>query len=339
MASPIAVSNMFMGMTPDPRAQQQNMLADLQMRNAMKAQQSQNMLGQILAGGADYETAAQQYLAAGGDPDTALKLRTLAQGQQDRVYQQEQRGWEREDRKRGNALKDIEISSNYNAMWDDLPELGPHNWKPWRAKLEKIARLGGIDTNEIPQDYDEDFVAQARKHADERKRVIETMTPEEETAAGLDPGGLYQRGKSGKITEAVKPRTPRAPVLKQVYAPDSPTFSRWESAEQAAGMPGPPVGGGITDNTIYGNIMSTARALDVQQRAAQRQWQNMHYGEPLPKELDRSFDELIAEAQKITPRGIASQPAASGPPVPGARQAKDGNWYVNQGGQWMLVEP
>lgn len=38
------------------------------------------------------------------------------------------------------------------------------------------------------------------------------------------------------------------------------------------------------------------------------------------------------------PNTAPAQPAAQQPPVPGARQAQDGNWYVQQNGQWFRVE-
>jgi|GEM_PF-6243354 len=250
--NPTQVSNMFMQMQPDPRAERQNMLSDLQAMESLRGIQSQNQLGQILASGADYDTAATQYLQAGGDPKTALQLRQMALAEEDRAFQGEQRDWQREDRgyqrtdrERKNVLGDIEMAGAYEEVLSGVTTVTPQTWGAWRKRLEKVAKAADMDTSEVPTEYDEAWIAEGREALKNRSRptvenidgrtalyspkkddwTLETpstratygvLSAEQAKAMGLPDGGTYRISSDGKVEPITRPPSETQPAKVQL---------------------------------------------------------------------------------------------------------------------------
>ena len=250
--NPTQVSNMFMQMQPDPRAERQNMLSDLQAMESLRGIQSQNQLGQILASGADYDTAATQYLQAGGDPKTALQLRQMALAEEDRAFQGEQRDWQREDRgyqrtdrERRNVLGDIEMAGAYEEVLSGVTTVTPQTWGAWRKRLEKVAKAADMDTSEVPTEYDEAWIAEGREALKNRSRpTVENvggrsalyspdkgtwtvdkpsdratygvLSSEQAKAMGLPDGGTYRISSDGKVEPITRPPSEAQPAKIQI---------------------------------------------------------------------------------------------------------------------------
>jgi hypothetical protein len=106
-------------------------------------------------------------------------------------------------------------------------------------------------------------------------------------------------------------------------------------------------------NTPEGNRQIIQMAMKIEQRKQEvaklaRDYANKHKGR-----IDAGFDDELAKWTEANPLfaggdiGGARQPqqmemksqgAPAAMPMPGARQAPDGNWYIQQNGQWFRVE-
>lgn len=238
MPNPLQVSNMFAQMMPDPKADRQNMLGDVQALESMRGIKNQNMLSQILAENPDYGNAASAYLEQGGDANTALKLRGLAQGEEDRALAAEDRTLAAEDRARA-------LAGDFEEVMGKVHTLTPQTYGAWAARARKIAEAAGQDPADIPEAYDEAFIMEAREAMKQASRPTleqvggrdalydpsknawslekpstrstwNTLSSEQAQAMGLPEGGTYRMSSDGRVEPITRPPSEKNPAKVQI---------------------------------------------------------------------------------------------------------------------------
>lgn len=132
---------------------------------------------------------------------------------------------DRVDRSRKLKIDEAEAGKSFMEMAAQMPET-PAMYPGWRQSLENFGQVAGIDTSEVPRDYDEAFVAEAHKHLD----------PIVESIGGYD----FIRQGRGKDTKYTQVRAPSSPKPVEVFDPTSPSGVRLMSPDQAVGQPGRP---------------------------------------------------------------------------------------------------
>ena len=206
---------------------------EYRMGEAVRAVQQRQTLNQLYAQhGGDIDAVAAAAPSAGLDAQTAMTLKERA------------RTVQTQERKR--ALRDLDL---VEAVADEAQNVRDQDsYSRWLAKAAEVARLTGSRIPNVPPTYDEQHFKgireKARQAKAEAERTRRTLTPDEVAAAGYQQGSVVQEDEfSGQQTVVQKPPAYKAPTLKEVYDPGSPTGSRWMPAEQAAGMPGAPNAG------------------------------------------------------------------------------------------------
>lgn len=246
MPNPLQVSNMFAGMMPDPRVERQNMLSDVQGLEALRGIKNQNMLSQILAENpGNYDAAAEAFLSQGGDAKTALGLRDMAHREEERLYQKDQRALAGEDRARKTEIEKLGLMGDFEKMMADVPTLTPQTYSAWAKRARRIAEMAGESPDEIPAEYDEAFVMEARaamkaasrpsvEQIDGRDALYDPskgtwslskntdrvtwgmLPPEQAKAMGLPEGGTYRVNSDGKVEPITRPPTETNPAKVQI---------------------------------------------------------------------------------------------------------------------------
>ena len=214
---PIAVSKMFTDQMPDPNLRSRVLGAQVEVAESLEDQRREDALRRAVLETDDYDEASKQYLNEGGDPNVGLDLR--------------ERGEKQKERRRSQRLDDAKIGEAFVGVMRGLPGVTPETYKPWRSQIARYAEMLGEDVSEIPTEYDEAFVAEARERL---KPAIEkiggheffrqgneyshikpekpaerwrALTPPEVAGAGLPAGGAYRINSSGKVETIVSPRS------------------------------------------------------------------------------------------------------------------------------------
>lgn len=246
MPNPLQVSNMFADMIPNPGEAQQNMLRDMQTKEALRGIKNQNMLSQILAENpGNYDAAAEAFLSQGGDAKTALGLRDMAHREEERLYQKDQRALAGEDRARKTELENFQLQDQRDKMLTEISKLTPKTYGPWRDRIRRLTEMSEGDPLEIPEEYDETWVAQEIQNLKESSRpTLERiggrdalydpskgswtmskntdratwgmLSPEKAKAMGLPEGGTYRVNSDGKVEPITRPPTETMPAKVQL---------------------------------------------------------------------------------------------------------------------------
>jgi len=93
------------------------------------------------------------------------------------------------------------------------------------------------------------------------------------------------------------------------------------------------------DDLARGEIASKLATGEIKRAEAERQLRALP--DPMKGfvEWRKANPELYKQALRSKPEQSSSQPARSGsPPMQGARQAPDGQWYIQQNGKWFRVD-
>ncbi len=150
----------------------------------------------------------------------------------------------------------------------------------------------------------------------------------------------------------------RAPTPTQSYGSDAdgnPMLFSGATATPVRGPDGQPVRGGVGKNSQYAmtpyQMAEFERKNGAEQQkavaSALKQASEELRGKGNPEQVEKRAREILSARERITQppeysgnfyvNGIDDQqPDAAS--YPGAKQASDGNWYVQQNGQWMRVE-
>lgn len=217
--NPTQVSNMFMQMQPDPRAERQNMLTDIAAVEKLGTlKDKQQFRDAFSEAGGDIGKTAEIYAGRGGDPDRVIKL-------QESAATTDQRKRERQKGKADAGKAMVDLLSG-------LEDANASTWPVFRQSLAQFAELAGADVSGIPEQFDPAFVEAAKTN----------LSPLIEQIGGRDflVTGKKSAPKYTQIDE------PKSPTLREIHDPTSPTGTRLVKAEDAIGQPGKMPSKGVT---------------------------------------------------------------------------------------------
>lgn len=148
----------------------------------------------------------------------------------------------------------------------------------------------------------------------------------------VSPGGSVVRTPKtvGEAMESVY-QAPYSPSQRGAGgAGGRPTSNALQQQElEAQGIPSP-----IARGIAYGSIKNIPGEM-----GRPRVMQDVATGVTIATIDDDGRMVLTPEGQRMYGGRGALTPAPGGAPMPGAKQAPDGNWYIQQNGQWFRVDP
>lgn len=337
---PLAVSQSFTNQIADPRAQTQNMLQQAQLAEKMYDVKDRNALRDAMLNAEDPDQAAKLYLQSGGNPGNALKLEDRANAARDREEAATDRGRKRQ-------IDDIKVAESFKEVLQGTENLTPQTWGAWRKSLQRYADFLGEDISDIPMEYDEKAVAEARerlKPAIEKiggyeffrqgndyrqvtprqpKESWQLVPPEAAAAAGLPDGAVYQQSSQGKVQSVYEPNGGKSPakiqLMDELLARGIATDDRdaWAKANQAVQNPA-----------------SAAGQLARSQFESQAE-NFVRPGNPAYRTLDEFYTEWY---QRISSFAAGDMPSGRGGPPEGAPTATNpqtGEKIYYNGTQWV----
>ena len=343
--------------------QQQDQVDALQREETVRGIQDKRKLRDIVAqSGGDYDAAAKAAAAAGVDPSLVGELEDRSFGRVER--KRKLQDWAHSDQDRELKLKDEDLKRTLRRFdtqariaeeAERIIEGDDQSYQTWRETSMAAAQADGFNFTP-PETYEPDFMGMIRKKGAKSRQAWTVLSEQQKEAAGLPQDGVYKMKRDGDVIQVTPPASARPRPLREVYDETSPTGSRWLPDDQAAGKPGKRTGGGGND-VVQSRArliqeenpgMSMTEALDRARQSVKdpvgfaRDMVKMEIGSMNldgqdPAVLEERMRYWVGKATEMRGSGTP-RPEAPPPPMPGARQAKDGNWYVKQNGQWMRVD-
>lgn len=342
--------------------QQQAEVDAMQREETVRGIQDKRRLRDIVAAtGGNWDQAAQEAAAAGMDPTVVDELERRgadrqgrANAREDRAYSLRQRANKDSDDKLARALKNFDVQAKIGEATETITD--DASYQAWREAASQAAQAAGLRF-QAPDTYDPAYIDTIRTRAAKSRQAWSVLNEQQKEALGLPLDGTYQRKRDGQVKQVTPPASNRPRPLREVYDPESPTGSRWLPDDQASGKPGKPTGRGGGSDVVQSRArliqaenpgMSMTDAMDRARQSVQdpvgfaRDMVKLEIGTMNmdgqdPAVLEERMRYWVGKATEMRGSGTP-RPEAPPPPMPGARQAKDGNWYVKQNGQWMRVD-
>lgn len=335
--------------------QQQDQVDALQREETVRGIQDKRRLRDIVAQtGGNWDQAAQEAAAAGMDPSVVDDLERRgadrqgrANAREDRAYTLRERANKAGDDKLTRALRNFDVQAKIGESTETITD--DASYQAWREAARQAAGAAGLKF-EAPDAYDPAYIDGIRTRAAKSRQAWTVLSQQQKESMGLPSDGVYSMKRDGDVKQITAPRSHQRQTLREIYDPTSPTQTRFVPDDQAAGKPGKPTGRGGGSDEVQSRAriiqsenpgMSMTEAMDRARQSVQdpvgfaRDMVKMEVGanagEVDPKVLEERMKYWVGKATEMRgPRAAA--------PVPGARQAKDGKWYVKQGDQWMRVD-
>ena len=340
--------------------QQQDQVDALQREETVRGIQDKRRLRDIVAAtGGNWDQAAQEAAAAGLDPAMVDDLERRGADRQGRLDRREDRAYTLRERankagddKLTRALKNFDVQAKIGEATETITD--DASYQAWREAAGQAAQAAGLRF-QAPDTYDPAYIDTIRTRAAKSRQAWTVLSESQKETLGLPADGAYQQKRDGEVKQVTAPRSHQRSTLREVYDETSPTGSRWLPDDQAAGKPGKRTGGGGSDVAQSRALiirkdypgMSMTEAMDRARQSVQdpvgfaRDMVKMEIGTQNmggqdPAVLEERMRYWVGKATEM--RGSGTPRPEAPPPIPGARQAKDGNWYVKQNGKWMRVD-